>query len=108
MLQIVLGQDGDEINEQIKKFNLSDGDKRYSKKLKNYVLDFVGFVIEKERILAVFPKKFFNDDIDFEKLDRKEIEENVKLLFKVICKYNTENKSKLIADKYIGHEDNFE
>lgn len=27
MLQIVFGQDGDEINDEIKKFNLSDGTK---------------------------------------------------------------------------------
>lgn len=106
MLQIVFGQDGDEINGEIKKFSLSDGDKRYSKKLKNYILDFVGFVIEKEKILAVFPKHFFDDDNNFEEQNKKEVEENIKMLFKVICKYNTENKS--IADKYIGYEDNFE
>ena len=29
MLQIVLGQDGDVIKGEVKKFNLSDGDKRY-------------------------------------------------------------------------------
>lgn len=108
MLQIVLGQDGDEINGEIKKFSLLDGDKRYSKKLKNYILDFVGFVIEKEKILAVFPKHFFNDANNFEEQNKKEVEENIKILFKVICKYNTENQSKSIADKYIGYEDNFE
>lgn len=108
MLQIVFGQDGDEINEEIKKFNLSDGDKKYSKKLKNYTLDFVGFVIEKEKILAVFPKHFFNQDNHIEQQNKKEVEENVKMLFKVIYKYNIENKSKSIADKYIGDEDNYE
>ena len=108
MLQIVCGQDGDEIKDEIKKFNLSDGDKRYSKDHKNYILDFVGFVIEKEKILAVFPKHFFNNDNNFEKQDKKQIEENVKMLFKVINKYNTENQSKAIADKYIGYKDNFE
>lgn len=108
MLQIVCGQDGDEINEKIKKFNLSDGDKRYSKKLKNFILDFVGFVIEKEKILAVFPKHFFNDDNNFKEYNEKEVEENIKMLFNVICKYNTEKKSKTVANKYIGDEDNFE
>lgn len=108
MLQIVFGQDGDEINGEIKKFNLSDGDKRYSKEFKNYILDFVGFVIEKEKILAVFPKHFFNDDDNFEKQNKKQVEENVKMLFKVISKYNLENKSKSVADKYIGYKDNFE
>lgn len=108
MLQIVFGQDGDEINGEIKKFNLSDGDKRYSKEFKNYILDFVGFVIEKEKILAVFPKHFFNDDDNFEKQNKKQVKENVKMLFKVISKYNLENKSKSVADKYIGYKDNFE
>ncbi len=108
MLQIVFGQDGDEINGEIKKFNLSDGDKRYSKKLKNFILDFVGFIIEKEKILAVFPKHFFNDDNNFKEYNKKEVEENIKMLFKVICKYNTENKSKNVANKYIGYENNFE
>lgn len=105
MLQIVLGQDGDEIEGEIKKFKLSDGDKRYSKKLKKYILDFVGFVIEKEKILAVFPKHFFDDNISE---NAKEVEENIKILFKTINKYNIESKSKLIADKYIGYENNFE
>lgn len=107
MLQIVLGQDGDVINEEIKKFNLSDRDKRYSKELKNYILNFVGFVIEKEKILAVFPKHFF-DNNNLKMQNKKEIEENIRMLFKVIIKYNTENNSKSIADKYIGYEDNFE
>ena len=74
MLQIVFGQDGDEINDEIKKFNLSDGDKRYSKKIKKFNLDFVGFVIEKEKILAVFPKHFFNDDNNYKEYNKKEIE----------------------------------
>ena len=108
MLQIVLGQDGDVIEGEIKKFNLSDGDKRYSKKLKNYVLDFVGFIIEKEKILAVFPKKFFNDGEVLKSKNSKEIEEDIKLLFKVISKYNRDSQSKSIAYKYIGYEDNFE
>ncbi len=108
MLQIVLGQDGDVIEGEVKKFNLSDGDKRYSKKLKNYVLDFVGFIIEKEKILAVFPKKFFNDSEVLKNKNSKEIEEDIKLLFEVISKYNRESQSKSIAYKYIGHEDNFE
>ena len=30
------------------------------------------------------------------------------MLFKVICKYNTENRSKNVANKYIGYENNFE
>lgn len=108
MLQIVLGQDGDVIKGEVKKFNLSDGDKRYSKKLKDYILDFVGFVIQDEKILAVFPKHFFDSDNDIKKQDKKAVEENIKMLFKVINKYNTENNSKSIADKYIGYEDNFE
>lgn len=108
MLQIVLGQDGDVISGEVKKFDLSDGDKRYSKRLKDYILDFVGFVIQKEKILAVFPKHFFNDDNDLKKQNEKEVEENIKILFKVINKYNIENNSKSVADKYIGYEDNFE
>lgn len=107
MLQIVFGQDGDEINGKIKNFNLSDEDKRYSKEVKNYVLDFVGFVIEKEKILAVFPKHFFSDDDNLEQQDKKQAEENIKMLFKVISKYNVENKSKSVAYKYIGYKDNF-
>ena len=108
MLQIVFGQDGDEINDEIKKFNLSDGDKRYSKKRKKFTLDFVGFVIEKEKILAVFPKHFFNDDNNYKEYNKKEIEENIKMLFEVIYKYNIENRAKTVANKYIGYEENFE
>lgn len=108
MLQIVLGQDGDIINEEAKKFKLSDGDKRYIKEQENYVFDFVGFLIENDKILAVFPKNFFNEENNPEKQSKKDIEEDIKLLFKVISKYKTETKSKAIADKYIGYEDNFE
>ena len=106
MLQIVCGQDADFINDEIKKFNLIDSDKRFSKRDNKYKLDFVGFCIENNKMLAVFPKHYF-DETNINELTRLEIEKNVELLFKVICKYNRENNSKLKATKYIGYENDF-
>ena len=106
MLQIVCGQDAEFINDEIKQFNLLDSDKIFSKKENKYKLDFVGFCIEKNKMLAVFPKHFF-DNLDKRSLTKSEVEYNVELLFKVINKYNRENRLKLQANKYFGAENNF-
>lgn len=104
MLQIVVGQDGDKVGQEAKKIPLLPCEKRYSKKLKEEVYDFVGFVIDKDKLLAVFPKHFYENDI----IDSKDIEKNITLLFNVINKYITEVKSSSQASKYIGYQDNFE
>lgn len=109
MLQIILGQDGTEITGEATKIKIANGDKRYVKRnLKNYVFDFVGFVIEKEKILAVFPKHFFDDCKNTEVSNQKEIEENIRLLFRVINKYNTYESLNALDNKYVEDEENFE
>ncbi len=105
MLPVVLGQDGAVIGTDANYFPLLPSDKRYSKKLKKDVFDFVGFVIYKEKMLAVFPKHYFDEN---KNLDEQQTKESVNLLFKVIRKYVAENKSNPMADKYIGYEENFE
>lgn len=106
MLQIILGQDSDIINADMNEFELAESDKRYSETEKKYKLDFVGFCIKNNKILAVLPKHFY-DNIDIEELDLTSQEKDIELLFNVICKYNREKKSTLKAEKYIGHESDF-
>ena len=55
MLQIVVGQDGDKVGQEAKKFPLLPCEKRYSKKIKEEIFDFVGFVIDKDKLLFSAP-----------------------------------------------------
>lgn len=102
MIPIIVGQDGSIINNEATFFPLLPSDKRYSKKDKQEIFDFVGFVIYKEKMLAVFPKHFY----DFDECDN--VLEDIKLLFNIIRKYTSENKNMLLTDKYFGYENNFE
>lgn len=103
MLQISFGQDGDIIDKEIaNEFPLLLGDTKYSKLKKDNIFDFVGFVINKEKLLAVFPKHYF----DTRNADSEKSNEDIKLLFNVIFKYI--NKTTANADKYIGYDENFE
>lgn len=105
MLQISFGQDGDIIKKEIaKQFPLLPSDMKYSKSKKENIFDFVGFVINKEKILVVFPKHF----CDTEDINNENIKENISLLFKVINKYVSENKNHPLAEKYLGYEENYE
>ena len=103
MLKIFIGEDEEIVNEEFEKFDLTNNDKRYTKKSQNFVLDFVGFIVEKDKMLAVFPKHFFDD---YDRNDNQK--ENIKLLFNTIRKYNDLNNTKDIAEKYIGYKENFE
>lgn len=107
MLQIVLGEDGEIVNDEIKKFDLLNGDKKYSKENGEFMLDFVGFIIKEQKILAVFPKHFFQGK-NIKNINEIEINENIKLLFNVIRKYNEESKNQKSVNKYFGAEQNFE
>ena len=105
MLQISFGQDGDIIKKEIaKQFHLLPSDMKYSKSKKENIFDFVGFIINKEKILVVFPKHF----CDTEDINNENIKENISLLFKVINKYVSENKNHPLAEKYLGYEENYE
>ena len=108
MLQFIVGQDGSKIGQEAKKFSLLPNEKKYSKKIKNDIFDFVGFVIDKEKVLTVFPKHFFKEDVTRENFEENEIKEDIILLFKVINKYVSEKKTNSLASKYIGYEENFE
>ena len=57
MLQFIVGQDGSKIGQEAEKFSLLPNEKKYSKRLKSDIFDFVGFVIDKEKLLAVFLRK---------------------------------------------------
>ena len=61
MSEIIIGEDGEIVNENFEKFDLTNDDKRYIKSSKSYVLDFVGFIYKEKKLLAVFPKHFFDD-----------------------------------------------
>lgn len=108
MLQFIVGQDGSKIGQEAEKFSLLPNEKKYSKRLKSDIFDFVGFVIDKEKLLAVFPKHFFEKEIENEIFKEKDINEDIILLFKVINKYVSEKKTNSVASKYIGYEENFE
>lgn len=100
MIKIVNGQDGEIITNDASTFSLKQSDKRYSKKEDNELFDFVGFIIEKEKLLTVYPKHFYENVNEIEQGD-------IALLFKVICKYISERKNNPNADKYIGNKNNF-
>ncbi|MBR0427797.1 MAG: LlaJI family restriction endonuclease [Clostridia bacterium] len=97
-MTFIYGKDGGEIHYDIE---LKNSDKRYDKKNEKEVYDFVGFIIQKDKILTVFPKYFFNDKKELKK-------EDVTLLFNVISKYASEHRKDNEAYKYIGYKKNFE
>lgn len=99
MSEIIIGEDGEAVNENFEKFDLTNDDKRYIKSSKIYVLDFVGFIYKEDNLLAVFPKHFF-DEVDRDKNKNA----NIKLLFDTIRFYNGSAEIK----KQIGHENTFE
>ena len=102
-MKIVVGEDGEFVNEKFEKFDLTNDDIIYNKSKQSYRLDFVGFIVKNNEMLAVFPKHFFDDN------DRnKDINENVKLLYSTIKKYNDINTKEKEVKKYIGYKDNFE
>lgn len=98
MLNIICKEDSENCD-TLKGIKMSDKDKRYSTLLKCNVYNFVGFILENNNMLAVFPKHYFKNETE------KEInkEENVKLLYKVINRYVEKNHSTILADKYIGN-----
>ena len=75
MLKVFIGEDGEIVNEEFEKFDLTNNDKKYAKESQNFVLDFVGFIVEKDKMLAVFPKRFFDE---YDRNDNQK--ENIKLL----------------------------
>lgn len=106
---VVYGQDGEGLSEEIMDFfALAPEDYRYDKGNKRYVYDFTGFVFKDKRILAVFPKHYFHA-ADLEAYNRTDDfrEEDVRLLYRAIMKYSSQEGKKAKADSYMGHENNF-
>ena len=92
-------QDSERIDDElIKKFNLTNEDIRVSNG--NYVFDFVGFSINSEENLIVFPKNYFGDD-SYHRVEKPLINDT-KLLFDVIYHYITTNNIDAKALKYSG------
>lgn len=103
MLPIIYNEsEGELINNKLD-FILDEKDKRYSFDKEGEVYNFTGFVIEKDKILAVFPKHFFDEeDKTIENYD------NIKLLFNVITKYVKDNTSNAKSNKHFGIENHFQ
>lgn len=97
-MRLLIGQDGEQISAEVLKSNLLETkDTRYIKQEDKVVYDFVGFIIGKEEMIAVFPKHYF-ETTDCMASNK----EDVKLLFTVINRYVMYTRSKARADKYIG------
>lgn len=107
---IKIGQDGNRVSSSIKNtFNLTQGvDTRFKKKNIDFeVFDIVGLICKKDVILVVFPKHYFNKfEIDKVNSGDFNIESELNLLFQVIYKYISSQKSK--ASKYAGSINEYE
>ena len=53
-MHITYAQDGCDISDTASGFALRPGDTRFSKRFKQEVYDFVGFLVDKDNMLAVF------------------------------------------------------
>lgn len=88
---IHIGQDANKVSTCIKKkFNLIQGlDTSFKAKQQNQeVYDFVGLINSKDSSLAIFPKHFYSDEELFNnEYNRKEIYDDIQLLFQTIYKY---------------------
>lgn len=103
MHEVFYGQDGEIIKDEIiKNFTLSRGDTRYKKEDRIELFDFVGFILNEKKMLAVFPKHYFSS----EKIDNDI--EDIQLLFKTIYQYINTEKSKATANKYMGNDPEFD
>jgi hypothetical protein len=89
-------------------FNLEKGDTIYLKSAKKEVFDFVGFVLDEDNLLSVFPKHFYSD-LELEDLNRykKANLEDIKLLFDVFVKYTKEVSTTAKASIYMGAKPEF-
>lgn len=81
-------EDGEKISKDIIEsengFNFQANDIKYNEKIPYY--NFVGFIIKNDKILAVFPKKFFESNKNLKN------ESSIALLFRVIKKYIHEKR----------------
>ncbi len=89
-------------------FGLEKGDTKYLKSDNKEVFDFVGFVLDEDNLLSVFPKHFYSD-LELKDLNRnkKANLEDIKLLFDVFVKYTKEVSTTAKATKYIGEKPEF-
>lgn len=106
----VYGVDGECINQStMDYFKLSPNDMRYDKNINRYRFDFVGFVFSKEKILTVFPKKYYeNNEIDHFNNNGAELKDDIKLLYDSIQKYSKNPRTKAKADSYLGAKNGYE
>lgn len=89
-------------------FSLGKGDTKYLKSDNREVFDFVGFVLNEDNLLSVFPKHFYTD-LELKDLNRRKKAnlEDIKLLFDVFVKYTKEVSTTAKATKYIGSKPEF-
>ncbi len=110
MTKIVIGQDGNAINKNVKKdFELIQGlDTRFKhKRIESEVYDFVGLVCKQDQTLVVFPKHFYSQDVLKELFnDNTYILNDIVLLFDVIQRYLLNQNPKAL--KYAGNRLEFE
>lgn len=102
MLEFKYEQDGNIAeSDVIDYFELSNEELRINKKIAYY--NFVGFVFKNDKMLMMFPKHYVDSENKIEN-----IENDAKLLFNTIKKYNNQNKVKANAKKYYGNEINYD
>lgn len=104
------GQDNSYVEKNIETlFPLNLGDIKYVKSENKYYYDFVGFVIENDSILTVFPKHYLEQkDISDANASKLDLRNDSKLLFNTLIKYIDEKRTKSKADKHFGNNNEFE
>lgn len=108
-MHIQVGQDNfDTANLELSTFTFGKGDIKYIKSEKKEVFDFVGFILNDNKILSIFPKHFYNEkDLNSLNETGNKNTYDIKLLFDVIIKYMREKKSNAQTDRYFGSEPEF-
>lgn len=109
LMKFYYGQDYYSVNNiNLSLFNFKKGDIKFVKSDNKDVFDFVGFILDEDNLLSVFPKHFYSH-LELGKLnqDKKINLEDIKLLFDVFIKYTKEVSTTAKATKYIGPKAEF-
>ncbi|MEY8390291.1 LlaJI family restriction endonuclease [Lachnospiraceae bacterium] len=101
------GQDGEAVPRDIETmFQLGTQEMEYSDKLKANVFRIVGFIFRERKMLAVFPKHYYElHEIESLNQTNAEAAADMRLLFHVIKKYSETERTTASARAYMGADD---
>lgn len=104
------GQDGMIVSDElINLFNLGTKEIRYSDTFRKNVFDVVGFIFCEEKVLVIFPKKYYEEtQINSMNLTHSKQHSDIRLLFNVILKYRERENTRATAKSHIGSQDGYD